>query len=243
MDVRIQEHPEIVQYLDPTLPYGPLATRTVRNGTTILVVRQISEFEGDVVEFVEEGGRFRPVQSLAERRTLGLEAAPDMEIMAGTVCTPSAAGDYPTLIDHVREQVDIFDSSDGPDGGNLACVWTVRKLAKKALDRWITRTDSTSEFDSELRRCFAPADRHEDVPAGGIVISPTIWTPRRKTGHVGFLGPMQAGGSRKIYSNSSSAAKLKQNFTVDTWTQRYKVGKGLAVNFYRLPSYGTGLHA
>lgn len=65
------------------------------------------------------------------------------------------------------EQADVFDSSEGPDGGNLACVWVVRHLANKALNRWITRTDSTTEFDQELRRCYTPSESHENIAAGG----------------------------------------------------------------------------
>jgi hypothetical protein len=78
------------------------------------------------------------------------------------------------------------------------------------------------------------------VPAGGIVISPTVWQPERRTGHVGFLGKVVTGGSRLIYSNSSSAAKFKQNFTVDSWLARYRDQKRLPVHFFRLPSYSPG---
>lgn len=238
MDVSLAQVPEIKPYLDAAPDLSTTARRVSVGGRTLLIVRQTSEFEGDEIVFIEEGGRFRPLADKPEERGLWWRAEPEaIELRVNEACVASADADHSAMFTHVLTQVNVFDSSTGPDGGNLACVWAVRHLAKKALERWITRTDSTTEFGEELMRCYQPAARHEDVAAGGIVISPTEWTPERRTGHVGFLGEVRQGGSRLIYSNSSSAAKLKQNFTVDSWVRRYKDQKGLKVHYFKLPNY------
>ena len=242
MAVSVNDHPEIIPYLDHSVAYETSA-RIVETGVRrLLVVRQVSEFEGDEVVFVERYGKFVPLDTApTDDRRLWRREEPSLQAeraeRARMVCQASPTADHEKMVAHFLTQVNVFDSSSGPDGGNLACVWTVRHLAKNALERWITTTDSTSDFDAELRKCFLPADRHEDVPAGGIVISPTVWQPERRTGHVGFLGKVVTGGSRLIYSNSSSAAKFKQNFTVDSWLARYRDQKRLPVHFFRLPSY------
>ena len=134
-------------------------------------------------------------------------------------------------------QAGTFSSKTGPDGGNLACVWAVRHLVYNALGRWITRTDGTSVFDAELQKCYGATWQEADTLAGGIIISPTITMKngRRNIGHVGLLGPAAKGKERLIYSNSSSSARWKQNFTLDSWIERYRAKKGLKVRFYPLP--------
>ena len=133
-----------------------------------------------------------------------------------------------------------FDSSAGPDHGNLACVWVVRHVIKRALNRWVTRTDGTAVFDPELRACFGESLSADDVRPGGIIISPTQGIPgtnRRNIGHVGTLGA-GTGNGRLICSNSSAHAKLEQNFTVGTWVQRYRTTKRLPVHFFPIPLRG-----
>jgi hypothetical protein len=75
------------------------------------------------------------------------------------------------------------------------------------------------------------------VPHGGIIISPTQDVPgtkSRNVGHVGLLGQGN-GNQRLVYSNSSSAAKFEQNYTVGSWRARYADTKKLDVLFYSLP--------
>jgi len=152
-------------------------------------------------------------------------------------CGPSPEADQKTVSDYAVSQVNKFSSKTGPDGGNLACVWTVRHLVYTALKRWITKTDGTAVFEPELRACFGAPSKEADILPGGIVISPTRSIPgskRMNVGHVGFLGAGK-GGARLIYSNSSARARLEQNFTVAAWIKRYQDTKGLSVRYYPLP--------
>ena len=139
------------------------------------------------------------------------------------------------------ELVNQFQTSDGPDHGNLACVWAVRHVVYKALGRWITRTDGTSVFAKELKACFGSSAEEGELSAGAIVISPSVSTAEGvRHGHVGLLGPPSA--DRVIYSNSSRHRRWEQNHTLPEW-RRYYGGKGLDVLFFPLPepSPGVGL--
>ncbi len=114
-------------------------------------------------------------------------------------------------------------------------------MIKRALNRWVTRTDGTAVFDPKLRACFGESLSADDVRPGGIIISLTQGIPgtnRRNIGHVGTLGA-GTGNGRLIYSNSSAHAKLEQNFTVGTWVQRYRTTKRLPVHFFPIPLRGT----
>lgn len=55
MDIQLTDHPEVTSYLDNSLSYDPTAKTVTRSDRTFVEVRQKSEFEGDVVIFVEEG--------------------------------------------------------------------------------------------------------------------------------------------------------------------------------------------
>jgi hypothetical protein len=237
MDDFLNRHPEIAGYLDPTPGMETTATHVVRNGREYLVVRQISEFEGGMVLFEAVDGAFRP--TMADNFFELGDVDKQFEISSRSRnCTPSPEEDHDRLAAHSQAQVDRFSTRDGPDRGNLACVWAVRHLARGVLDRWITRTDGTAVFYPELRGCMGPSLPQEQVPAGGVVISPTRTRPNgtRNVGHVGLLGPVVADADdRLIYSNSSAQALWKQNFTLQSWRQRYVTQKGLEMHIYKLP--------
>lgn len=152
-------------------------------------------------------------------------------------CGTSSADDHDKVFNYMLTQVDVFDSSSGPDHGNLACCWTVRHIVFNALRRWITLTDGTAEFGQELRNCFHVGSDEAKVPPGGIIISPTkdiAGSKSRNIGHVGLLG-QGSGSGRLVYSNSSAEARFEQNFTVGSWKARYADVKKLDVLFYPLP--------
>lgn len=152
-------------------------------------------------------------------------------------CSISSKDDHQKVFALCTEQVGIFSSKDGPDGGNLACVWAVRKIVSKALHRSIHESNATAYFYPELKACFNDDSfKHESVHPGGIVISPTVYSKgkRRNIGHVGILGAGE-GDERKIYSNSSSKALWVQNHTIQSWNEKYVEGKGLEVFYFPLP--------
>lgn len=152
-------------------------------------------------------------------------------------CLISSEEDHQKVFDAAADQVGKFSSSEGPDNGNLACVWVVRKIVFKAINRSIHGSNATARFYPELKACFDDDSLiHEDVLPGGIVISPTVYYKgkSRNIGHVGILGAGK-GVDRKIYSNSSSKAMWVQNHTIESWNEKYVVGKGLKVFYFPLP--------
>jgi hypothetical protein len=230
-----ERYPEIREYLDHTDAYENSATEVKQGGDRFLIVTQRGEIDGQQILFKWNGEHFEfwdkdtVIDIETAIPTVGGLLRRHAEFEALVQCGPSSAADHRQVYDYVVSQVNRFDSSTGPDHGNLACVWTVRNLVFAALQRWITKTDSTSRFDSELRSCFNKSFESDDVVPGGIIISPT----GRNTGHVGFLGTGD-GGARRIYSNSSTRARLEQNYTVATWFERYHKRKHLSVHFYPL---------
>jgi hypothetical protein len=233
----LQSHPEIAGYLDPTPGMENSVSHVVRNGREFVIVRQVSEFEGGVLVLEAAEGKFRP--AIADNVVDLGDIDRQLEISARSLnCGPSPDADHATLAAFSQAQVGRFSSRDGPDHGNLACVWAVRNLAHQALDRWITRTDGTAVFYPELRGCMGPSLPQDEVPAGGIVISPTQQRPNgtSNVGHVGLLGPEVADADdRLIYSNSSARAVWEQNFTLGSWRRRYVDQKGLEMHLYKLP--------
>lgn len=147
-------------------------------------------------------------------------------------CTPQQ---YALIAQAIIDQVDHFSTAMGPDHGNLACLWAVRHIVHDALGFWITRSDGTADFCPQLVNCFGNDRDEAIVPAGSIVISPTSGS---NVGHIGLLGTGQ-GDARLIYSNSSSAALWKQNYTIETWRARYHERKGLPVYFFPLPQFNA----
>jgi hypothetical protein len=228
----LEKYPELANFLDPTDDYATEAIERRSGGITYLVVTQRGEIDSGQLLFEITN---RGLVLKDEDNTV--EIGPRLDTLSAAAalsCQISERDDIRAVYDMAVASVDTFSSASGPDEGNLACVWAVRHIAKKALGRWITRTDGTAVFDPELRRCFDGNIAEADVPAGGIIISPT---EGRNIGHVGLLGPAAENGRRLIYSNSSSAALWKQNFTLDSWIQRYRVRKGLKVRFYPIPNY------
>ena len=142
-----------------------------------------------------------------------------------------------------------YSSSGGPSGGRLACMWAMRKIVEEAIGVEIHKTDGTKNFFAELKS-FQPDDlAPDDIPAGGVVISPT---EGRKTGHVGMLGP-QGVPNRVIYSNSSSRTDADgvqrpylpgwvQNYTWDSWRRSFE-RRGLPTYVFFLPKYSPYIGA
>lgn len=156
--------------------------------------------------------------------------------LLGAFQGPADVATHDKALKAARDAVDVFQTSDGPGGGALACVWSLRTILHDALGYWVTRTDGTEDFGAELQGDYRKVFGEPDVLPGGIVISPTqvqAGTKKRIVGHVGILGA-GAGDARKIYSNSSRRKVWSQNYTVATW-KAYQLPRGLDVLFYPLP--------
>ena len=125
-------------------------------------------------------------------------------------------------------------SKSGPDGGNLACAWMVNKILQRSVGYKVNGDSTTSMnqvFQSHVasgRALLIPASQARH---GDIIISPTVWSPKRNTGHVGIVGQ-----NGKIMSNSSSRAQWEENFTSESWYRKYEQKKGLRTFIYRITS-------
>lgn len=234
----IEDYPDLEKFVDNTEDYENTFSETIANGVRFLTITQRSDFDGGQILFQWDGDAWHLVDSDTFVDVSGIERT---RILAGSkkACSRSSDVDHDNVYTYLAQQVNKFSSKNGPDSGNLACVWTVRHIVYNALGRWITRTDGTSVFDAELQQCYGSTWQEADTQAGGITISPTstMKNGRRNIGHVGLLGPAGKGGGRKIYSNSSSRARWEQNFTLESWIARYRTKKGLKVRFYPLPLY------
>ena len=233
-----ENYPDIVPYLDNTEPYRNEATEFVIGATRYLLVTQFGEHDSGqaIFEHTPEGWLFIDADNIIDP----INRSSFRSFSRDTACGAISSGSQAAVHEHSKDQVDKFSSANGPSGGRLACVWAVRHLIHQRLGYWVTKTDGTAVFDPELRQCFGSTHQEADVDAGGIIISPTEPRPDggRNIGHVGILGPKTGDGSRLIYSNSSSAAMWKQNFTLDSWIARYRTKKGLRIRFYPLPYRG-----
>jgi hypothetical protein len=222
---------QVAPFLDKTDRYVVTIQPLTIGGIEHLRVKQVGDIDSGEILLRREGSKLVLVNADS---VVDIDyARPTIRAASGTVCRPSSAPDHDTLFRHMLTQVNVFDSSNGPDHGNLACVWTVRHIAKTALHRTITSTDATAVFGKELKQCYATPFAQGDVPGGGLVISPTKGS---NIGHVGFVGVPAPDGRRLIYSNSSARARLEQNFTIDSWIERYKTRKRLEVLFFPLPN-------
>jgi len=154
----------------------------------------------------------------------------DESITVDTVRQPRT-GRSAEIYDAARRAVGE-SSRSGPDGGNLACAWFVNKILRRTVG-YTVNGDGTSSmytvFQSLERAGHAERIPVENAQPGDIILSPTVWTPRRNTGHVGIMG-----SGNQIYSNSSARARWEQNFSMSSWRDRYLRRKGLGLYIYRL---------
>ncbi|WP_088348115.1 MULTISPECIES: hypothetical protein [Rhodomicrobium] len=243
-------YPDLGGFIDDSGPYELTSSEFRADGQRWLLVTQSGEFEGGQLLFRIEAGRLKPVRAdslvdlnprlaEAEAAHVGLEPSPAAEVSAVATAMRSLANRPSDPPSETR-----FSTASGPDGGNLACVWAIRHLVRDVLRRWITRSDSTSEFADDLFAGFGRSFEEADLDEGSIVISPTAWgsgSMRGRHGHVGLLGPRQPGGARIIYSNSSARRRWEQNFTLNSWRERYERGKHLKVLFFPIPKIAGAL--
>ncbi|RYD34391.1 MAG: hypothetical protein EOP86_11085, partial [Verrucomicrobiaceae bacterium] len=135
-----------------------------------------------------------------------------------------------------KAQVEVLSSKEGPDGGNLACVWAVDRIFQIAFGRRLTRSLGTAIINEEMLNGKGRRVKLDAVKPGHIIISPT--GTGQGHGHIGIMGE-----NGLIYSNSSSRARWEQNHTVTSWKSRYVDGKGMAMNFYQVLPAVAGLRS
>jgi hypothetical protein len=125
---------------------------------------------------------------------------------------------------------DASPNDVAPD--ELGCAETVNELVKNTFGEYINaRYGITSTYwlykalkeNILFKEVFIPSP-------GDVVISPTGYgkNPAIPNGHTGIV---MLGG--KIASNDSRTGKFEENYTIDTWSQRYVRNGGYFMKFFR----------
>jgi hypothetical protein len=123
----------------------------------------------------------------------------------GKTCTVTAS-DKSGKIAQVSQQMRGMDTSAGPDGGNLACAWSVNKVLKKSIGKTIgDNTDYVPSVEAALQRGEGVQVGRSKAVAGDIVIA----------GNQGHIGICQNAGCSRVLSNSSTKARFSWESDTD----------------------------
>lgn len=209
------------------LPTGADSAATVPYEVELSLARQLAghELPSDAADAEEQ---MRSNLAALEGR------APAPIAFALSSNPPTDSGDLnQRLFREAQRQVGVLKSAQAPgtNGGNLACVWAVNQVYRTAFGRNLTGTLGTSVLAEELAAGKGTLIDPANLAPGDIVISPT--GSGKGTGHVGIVGAGE-GEDRHIYSNSSSAAEWRRNYTFGSWRRRFVEGKEMPMHFYRL---------
>jgi hypothetical protein len=120
--------------------------------------------------------------------------------------------------------------------GAYACAAVINRIAYGASGQAIEGTWekpglSTHSMNSALAKSPNYQNVGRNCQAGDIIMSATQFNSggkKKNTGHVGIVGCDQ-----KVMSNSSGSKMFLQNYTVQSWINRYDHEKGLDVVCYR----------
>jgi hypothetical protein len=196
-------------------------TEILLSDSTVFPVRATDQIPSDVAS---ELNKAAPTLGPVTGGPAGNRARPDDDINAKMFASAKA------FVGHSTSKI------PGTDGGNLACAWAVNEVTRLALGKPISTNGSNNGLSTDgifdvLRTHHTKLNSANDASPGTIVIAPTEGP---KHGHVGVVGSTPGGiNDTLVYSNSSSAARFEQNYTVGKFTSRY-TAKGLKVLFFVL---------
>ena len=121
---------------------------------------------------------------------------------------------------------DASPNDIAPD--EYGCAETVNDIHKLAFGYAIGGDVSTYRMyrDIKLNKKFVKVEYPLE---GDIVISPTGYGSGGLTnGHVGIVGELT-----KIMSNDSSTGKFEENYTIQSWRERYVIKGGYPMAYFR----------
>lgn len=135
---------------------------------------------------------------------------------------------YQVTLDSVG--MDVSPSDLAPD--ELGCAETLSNLIKMVRPEFRIITGTWTLWD--LLRKSPDFTLVESPQSGDIIISPTGTSSKGSRapfpGHTGIVG-----NRGKVYSNDSyDDGKLKQNFTLDGWRERYQERGGYPIYYFRI---------
>jgi len=229
------DYPQLKALLDPKGTVSKVETNEFNGEEYVRVTQHFDDQEGGQFLFKITGEN---AEQIAADNVVDFPSALLTTQAVVSYNGTMSNSDHAKVAEEAINQVDKYKTGDGPDGGNLACMWACRHVVYFAVDVWITKADGTSQFYDELNKGGMNPDKADNLPAGAIIISPTT---SKGIGHVGILGAGK-GDNRLVYSNHSPSRKDKvarweQNYTVKSFTDVH-AAKGLQTYFYRLPMVG-----
>jgi hypothetical protein len=233
----IDAYPQLKAFLDPKSTASNLETKQLDGVNYVRITQYFDDHEGSQLLFKIVGENAEQIAADNVVDFPGLAVAKAAVHYNGTL----SDSDHAKVAAEAVNRVDTYKTGDGPDHGNLACMWACRHVVHFAVNVWITRADGTATFYDELTSGGMTPDKADNLPAGAIILSPTT---SRGVGHVGILGG-GTGDGRLVYSNHSPShsdpvARWKQNYTVKSFTDAH-AAHGLKTYFYRLPRTGAAV--
>jgi len=236
----LRNYPAIQSWIDQDPSLTTEATEFFVDGRRFVLVTQRGEDGGQVLIELDASGN--PINAVSDT-VIDIGRVSRVAAARARVSVPACSEPQHATVFQIAQQWadDRKSSAAGPDGGNLACAWMVRRLVCSALSMMIYDGDGTLGFGEFLRSNYRNEFPENEIAAGGIIISPTEGTgSNRNVGHIGILGPSTGDNTRLIYSNSSAAAEWQQNHTLRSWRKRYEETKGLDVLFFPVPDRNLG---
>ena len=118
------------------------------------------------------------------------------------------------------ESLKGFSTKSGPGGGNIACVWAVNQVFRKAgiTPPWGTSDYVPTAEQSMLKSGYQRIPRGKQMPGDLYIVAGQA--------HIGIVLP-----NGNIISNSSSGAKFSWEASLSSYESSYR-GEG---RFYRMP--------
>lgn len=234
----IDHYPGLKAQLDPKGKVSKVETQERGGQTYVRVTQHFADHEGGqyLFKMAAQNAELIAVDNVVEFPPEGAVTQAAISY-SGTM----SDSDHAKVAQEAIDQVEKFKTGDGPDHGNLACMWACRHVVYFAVNVWITKSDGTATFYDELQRGGMKPEKADNLPPGALIISPTT---SKGVGHVGILGAGK-GGDRLVYSNHSPShrdpvARWKQNYTVKSFTDAHSA-IGLRTYFYRLPMVGPAV--
>lgn len=122
---------------------------------------------------------------------------------------------------------DASPNDAAPD--ELGCAESVTEILKKA-----GTMDYVSISTYRLYKFFVGSPHWKEVAypqPGDVILSPTAYSNKRPVPFVGHVGIV--GKNNLVMSNDSATGMFMTNYTIKTWTARWKKQGGYPVQFWR----------
>src|ERR1700761_635681 len=140
----IDDYPQLKALLDPKAEVSNVETSEVGGAEYVRVTEHFDEGEGLQLLFKIVAGN---AQQIAIDNVVNFPSGLVMtEAVAARYNGTMSDADHAKVAAEAVKQVDVYKTGDGPDHGNLACMWACRHVVYFATNTWITQADGTAQF-------------------------------------------------------------------------------------------------